>query len=288
MLVATHAPSMRARILDITPLHEVRAGSAVVWADDRLLVVQDDATSAFWIDPVTGVATRLILEGDGAPLSKADKPDYEAAFVGFGGTIYIVGSGSSPKRRRVARFDPWSAAGTAIEHFDCPRLFDALAAALGDTPNIEGAVLLQGTVRLFHRGAGGRPSATADVPLGALEGGPAAVRDVIRHDLGAVNGVALTFTDAAPIGRRDAILYLAVAEDTPNAIDDGPIVGAAVGVIEAGAARYALLEEPDGSPSLRKIEGVAIDAGSNRGFLVTDPDDPNCPAELCRFMIEGI
>src|SRR4051812_45026479 len=100
MIVATHDPALRARILDYRLLPGVRAGSAVVWVDDRLLVVQDDATSAAWVDPVTGAVLHLVLEGDGGPLKKAEKPDYEAAFIGFGGTIYIVGSGSAPRRRR--------------------------------------------------------------------------------------------------------------------------------------------------------------------------------------------
>src|SRR5512140_1587835 len=123
MILATRDPGLRARILDVTPLAGVRAGSAVVWADERLLVVQDDATSAAWVDPATGAVSLLVLEGDGGPLVKAERPDYEAAFVGFGGTIYIVGSGSAPRRRRVARFDPFGAAEGAIGHFDCGALF---------------------------------------------------------------------------------------------------------------------------------------------------------------------
>src|SRR5262245_24701230 len=118
MIIAAPDPRLRARILDVYPLPGVRAGSAVVWVDERLLVVQDDATSAAWVDPATGAVTLLVLEGDGGPLKKAEKPDYESAFVGFGGTIYIIGSGSAPRRRRVARVDPWGAAGSAVQHFD--------------------------------------------------------------------------------------------------------------------------------------------------------------------------
>jgi hypothetical protein len=83
------------------------------------------------------------------------------------------------------------------------------------------------------------------------------------------------------------MVYLAVAEDTPNAVDDGPIVGAAIGILAGGKARFALLEEPDGTPSLRKVEGIAVDLETRTTFLVTDPDDPGRPAELCRVELRG-
>ena len=81
--------------------------------------------------------------------------------------------------------------------------------------------------------------------------------------------------------------YLAVAEDTPNAIDDGPIVGAAVGVVAGSRARYARIAGPDGAPSVHKFEGIALDPGGRRGWLVTDPDDEDEPAQLCRLELAG-
>jgi hypothetical protein len=78
-----------------------------------------------------------------------------------------------------------------------------------------------------------------------------------------------------------------VAEDTPNAIDDGPIVGAAVGVIRPGRARYARIAGPEGSPSLHKFEGLALEADARSGWLVTDPDDEAEPAQLCRLELAG-
>lgn len=285
MINATLDPKLSARILSVHPIPGVRAGSAVVWSDERLLVVQDDVSSAAWVDPGTIAVELLRLEGDGGPRSKAEKLDFEAAFVAFGGTIYIVGSGSTAARRRVARVEPFDGSHSTVLVFDCEPLFDALEQALGETPNVEGAVVEKGQVRLFHRGSGGRPSATALVPLGALEGGEASVTELRRYDLGAVSGIALTFTDAAPCNAQ--AMYLAVAEDTPNAVDDGPITGAAVGLIDGDTARYALLLEPDGTPTTKKVEGVAFDARTKRGYLVTDSDDPESSAELCAFCFEG-
>jgi len=281
MVKARLDASLRAQIVDVTPLVGVRAGSAVVFCDGRLLLVQDDAHEAVWIDPRSRALEPVALEGRGERLPKAHKPDFEAAFVGPGRVITILGSGSAATRRRAARLEP----GGAIRYLDCGAVFDALAARIGALPNVEGAILLGDVLRLFHRGAGLVPSAVIDVPAAALEGGEVRVLSFAHHDLGRVGDVPLHFTDAASFGA--AALYLAVAEDTPNAIDDGPIAGAAVGLLHGDEARYAILAEPDGRPTARKVEGIAADPRSGETWLVTDPDDPARPAELCTVRLEG-
>lgn len=285
MITAKLDPQLRARITSTRPIPGVRAGSAVVWSEERLLVVQDDAASAAWVDPVTFAVELLRLEGDGGPRSKAEKLDLEAAFVAFGGTIYIVGSGSTPARRRIARVEPFAGSHSTVLVMECTPLYEALEQALGGMPNIEGAVLEGAKVRLFHRGCGADLSATLLVPLRALEAQEAEVSELQRYDLGTARGVPLTFTDAAPCGSRT--MYLAVAEDTPNAVDDGPIAGASVGLLDGESASYTLLLEPDGTPTTKKVEGVAFDPRTRTGYLVTDPDDPERAAELCAFSFEG-
>lgn len=120
--------------------------------------------------------------------------------------------------------------------------------------------------------------------------GSGPIVDEALHDLGWVLGptgepVALTFTDAARLG--DRLIYLAAAEDCEDAIADGPVVGAAIGVLEAEGGRYALLTEEDGSPSCRKIEGIALHPGGREAFVVTDPDDEHRASELCTVTLEG-
>jgi hypothetical protein len=70
-------------------------------------------------------------------------------------------------------------------------------------------------------------------------------------------------------------------------VDDGPITGAAVGVVRGEQGRWAPLLEPDGTPSRRKVEGVALDADGRGGWLVTDPDDAEARADLCRLDLDG-
>ncbi len=92
------------------------------------------------------------------------------------------------------------------------------------------------------------------------------------------------FTDAVAIGRNH-VCYLAVAEDTPDGIADGAIHGAAIGLIGPSGTRWDVINEADGSVSKRKAEGLALDAAGG-GWLLTDPDDPKQPAELCRLELK--
>ena len=278
---AVRDPALRARILDVTPLRFVRAGSALVATSGRLLVIQDDALAVAWVDPTTKAIEHVTLEGFGGPLAKAHKPDFEAAFVDRDGRVVILGSGSTPARCRAARLDP-ATYDARLE--DWTPLYDALGAALGVRPNVEGAVRTEGTLRLLHRGAGAAPSAVVTLALDdATHADPPL--EIAWHDLGAIDGVPLSFTDAEAVG--DTLVYLAAAEATASALDDGRVAGAAFGVLEGGRARFAVLEESDGAPSKRKVEGLAMARGGHEAFVVTDPDDATRPAELCRVELVG-
>ncbi len=283
MIRAERDPALRARIRTITPLPGVRAGSALIFTGGRLLVVQDDALAVAWVDPRTGAIEHVALEGDGGPLVKAKKPDFESAYLGRDGSITLLGSGSTAARYRAARLD--IAGGGAPRFLDCAPLFHAIGARLGAAPNLEGAVLVGERLHLFHRGSGDDLSAIVEVESAAIGAEAVTVLALTRCDLGTAAGVPLTFTDATGCG--DAMIYLAVAEDTPNAVDDGPIAGAAVGVLAGGSARFALLEEADGTLTKRKVEGIVVDRETRSTYLVTDPDDPERPAELCRVELEG-
>lgn len=278
-VIASRDARIGARIREVHALPGVRAGSALVRVGAQLLGIQDDAFAAAWIDPATRQTRVLTLRGRGEALPKAEKPDFEAAFA-HDGRVWVLGSGSRPNRCSIARID----LGTReAPLFNAAPLYGALERALGAVPNIEGAVPLADRLRLFHRGPGrGRDASfTIDVPLEALLGGAPRVLAIERYDLGTLGPIGLAFTDAVAIdGGR--VLFLAVAEDTPDGIADGPISGATIGILEGGTARLGPLLEADGGPCRRKVEGVALEADGRSGWLLTDPDDAARPAELCR------
>jgi hypothetical protein len=290
----------------------VRAASAVAPFGGGWLVVQDDATHAAWWRAGTVAAVRVTGPVDGLEVfgeaagTKHLKPDFEAACAvrveGADGVL-LLGSGSTPARMRaslVTGTGDGSAGAAAEPGFvvaDLAPVYRDVAAALGlraDQLNLEGACRLGDRLRWFQRGnlAAGVPSAGIDVDLGALlaavtgssgaAGGRVALGGVRRYDLGTVGGVALGVTDAVALdGGR--VLVSAAAEDTPNAVDDGPVVGAALALLDDGGV---LASVP--LPGAYKVEGLAVretTADGLRLLAVTDADDPAAASELLELRL---
>jgi hypothetical protein len=285
----------------------VRAASALAPLGDGWLVAQDDATHGAWrretADGRSVVPVRVLPPVEGLDVfseaagTKHLKPDFEAACevtVAGAPAVLLLGSGSTAARMRasVVRL---GAAGPEFTVVDLAPLYARVAEVLG-TPladlNLEGACRLGRTVRWFNRGnlTAGVPSASVDVDLtslvaAAVEGAdPAEVRvgSPRRYDLGDVDGVGLAVTDAValPDGR---VLLSAAAEDTPNAVDDGPVVGAALALVDGDdVLALAPLAAPDGT--VHKVEGLGLRGTTGSGvrlLAVVDADDPAVPsAEL--------
>lgn len=327
MITATHDLQLGARITNAVALHytsgadatierplAVRAGSSLARLGGRIVVAQDDAAflalldlATLRVDPVTlpaGADGRRIFEARQG--NKQFKYDFEACcVVAVGGEelLLVFGSGSTPRRERVAllRFVDHQPVVTIV---DAHALYAQLRAATdfaGSELNIEGVIFTGAVLRFFNRGNGDPHgqitpvNATCEIPWHALanlllNGGTTAMpapTTIVQYDLGAVASCALTFTDATIAA--GVVLYSAAAEASPNAIDDGPTTGAALGVIAANCtARYTLLTEANGSPSLRKVEGVLFDpARPTELLLVVDNDDPDAAADLCTVELRG-
>jgi hypothetical protein len=277
--VAMEDPALGARIVARHRLPGVSAGSVLLAVGSRLLAVQDDAFRVTWIDPESLALEAVMLRGDGAPLPKPVKPDFEAAVATPGGTIYVVGSGSLPTRCSIARLS-----GTGVSLYEHPRLYDCVAGALGlaGRPNVEGAAIAGDRLRLFQRGA---PSGCVELPLASLDGAAPVALAAFVLDLGALDGIPLGITDVATLGPGHCA-FVAAAEDTPDAIADGPVAGSVIGEWreQAGGAhrlRWTRL------PGASKVEGLVVDADRRGGWILTDADDAALESELCRIELAG-
>ncbi len=298
------------------PAH-VRAGSAVSWLGDRLAVVQDDARIIALVDSAGPRVDALLLPAgeDGVRVydeglgNKALKLDLEAVFTS-NGTLYAFGSGSSPKRESVVIVGPDDADPTdwSIHIIKAHSLYAALRADTffsGSELNIEGAAIFGETVRFFQRG-NGAPSgglqpvnATCDISVDAIlryledPSGldPPAITNVRQYDLGQLSGVRLTFSDATVLG--DGFIFLASAENSPDALRDGPVTGVVFGLLPAEphdpSPRWAQLVMENGEAFTGKAEGICLDpTNPGRAFIVTDRDDPTIPAEMCTVVLTGL
>ena len=293
----------------------VRAGSAVDWAGERLVVVQDDACILALTTPTGDEVEAFLLPGgengertySSQRGNKARKLDLEACLM-HEGRLYAFGSGSTSARERVVVVeglggDPASRKTNIVEASAFYAALRAEREFSGSEMNIEGTVLRGDRVWFFQRGNGAPKDglepvdASCEVSLDELlryledpeNSPPPAVESIRRYELGELDGVRLTFTDAAALGER--IVYLAVAEDSPDTYRDGPVTGVVVGVIdpanEGELPRWTRLLDADGKPYLGKAEGIVLHPKNpSRAFVVVDRDDPELPAELCLVELE--
>lgn len=285
----------------------VRAASGVARFGEGFLIAQDDATHAAWwhqtspaqrlrlLPPVeipTGELLDAFSEADG---TKKWKPDLEGACsieVAGRPAVLFLGSGSSENRTRgVLVSGP--TLEPSIRVLDLSELYTAVADALGLGPalgstllNIEGLCCRGDQLRLFNRGnsAAGLDSASVDVSLAAflsmMDGtGPTpAITQPLTYDLGTIGGIGLAITDALALPDGRIVLSVA-AEDTPNAIDDGPVVGAALALVVDDVVHAVTPLTVDGEP--QKVEGLALRsfaADAVELLAVVDSDDHTTPS----------
>ena len=278
----------------------VRAASAVAPLADGWLVAQDDATTAAWRRPSSVVPVRVLPPVDGLDVfseaagTKHLKPDFEAACgltVDGAPAVLLLGSGSTPARMR-ASLVRLGRGGPDFAVVALEPLYARVAAVLGVPVthlNLEGACRLGDRLRWFNRGnlSAGVPSASVDLDLAALTAALTGTGDLgavrpdrpLRYELGEVAGVGLAVTDAValPEGR---VLLSAAAEDTPNAVDDGPVVGTALALVHGDDLRaVAPLAGADGM--VHKVEGLGLLGTDPAGadlLAVVDADDPELPS----------
>jgi hypothetical protein len=286
---ASEDRSLTVRVIAETRLRSVTAGSALLRVGGSLLAIGDDAFRISRIALPTFAVTPLVLAGDGAPLAKVSKPDFEAAVLAADGVVHLLGSGSTENRCTFARVDLGAARAAFTQRPDVYRCVQE-ALALTVRANIEGAVASGARLRLLHRGAAGAPSAIVDVPLAVLDGAASVALGAQAFELGDLDGVGLGFTDAAAVA-DGRIVFVAAAEDAADAIVDGPVTGSVIGLIEqAGgraSARWARVAASDGGPWRYKVEGIALDDDVAGGWILTDADDPASATVLARIELRG-
>jgi hypothetical protein len=246
----------------------VRAASAIGIWNDELWIVQDDTG---FLARVRGDTVRSLALPRGpsgrrrfeARLgNKLDKLDLESCVID-GDELIAFGSGTIAMREHVVRVTRDGAVRIIHE----PRLYAQLRDAIGGPINIEGVALVGDELWFFHRG---NTSAT-DRPAIVRMDRAWQLRGALPIDLGAIDGVQFGFTDACAI--EGGVAFLASAEASANAIDDGRVLGNRFGIYDRAGLRVAPLTV-DGKP-----EGLAVRDGDH-AWITVDPDDPEIPTTL--------
>lgn len=300
----------------------VRAASGLAWQrtpEPRLLLAQDDTSYLVVLDGDARVQRALSLPHsvDGRKIfesrlgNKHHKLDLESCaslpeWAAGPGAVLVVGSGSLPARERMVlvttRAEPTSSISEDhVEVISLGPLYAALRALSdfsGSELNIEGAAVQGDVLVLANRGngaAGGDrlpTDALVSIELGPLmahlRGGPLPPLGTPRAlQLGLLDGVRLTLTDlcSTPGG---TLFFLAAAEASPNAVDDGEVVGTALGRIDADGVRLVQLRDEHDAPLLAKVEGLVWadpDGAGDEVLVVVDRDDPDRASECLRVRV---
>ena len=277
----------------------ISAASGVARRGDFVYVIGDDelGLGVFRLSKEAPGVLREALSGElsaNHDERKRTKPDLEALtllppFTGRPfGSILGLGSGSNQQRERG--FVWGLAADGSLEgeptELDLSPLYERLRESAPEL-NIEGASAIGEGLRLFHRGNTEQGlNIIAEVPLGDFlrdvqGGGRIECSDEVHtrsYDLGELDGVPLTFSDATPLD-DELIVFTASAEpgSDPHGAD-GEIRGSVVGMIDGdgGVQRLRTIDKK------WKVEGVyaSVDARVIDFLFVCDQDDPDVASPL--------
>jgi len=289
------------------PAH-VRAASAIRRRGTRLAIVQDDVNAIAVLDPSTNTARPLLLPADTTGTRMFDKAhdnkkrklDLEACVTLPDGRLVALGSGSSPYRERFVIIAADAAGSVRI--VEAGALYAELrvhAEGRGAELNIEGAVVHGDSVRLLQRGNGkhgGAPwNAILDLALEEfldwLEDpkGRLTIQRILDVDLGAIKGVPVGFSDAT-VTADGRMAFLACAEDSADALSDGPVLICRFGWLDAGDSAAVMTDvlDADGRPTRLKLEGIEASADGGPTFdVVADMDRPEVPSLIARLTVLG-
>ena len=274
------------------PAH-LSAASGVVRRADFVYVIGDDELHLGIFRVSSGEPGRLrrVLAGelpDGHGERSREKPDLEALtllppFEGHPhGALLGLGSGSGPKRDRgfVCALEADGSLAEEPREIDLAPAYKLLREHVAEL-NVEGAATMGDRLWLLQRGNSElgsnlvaelsleqvMRSLREDLTIDAHE-----LENLRAYDLGDIEGVELTFSDATPIAEQ-LLVFTASAE-----ADDGGIRGSVVGTLDLDGTvrRLRTIDRR------WKVEGVhaAIDTGVLDFTFVCDQDDPDTPSPL--------
>lgn len=288
---------------DETRRPHVASASGVVRRGDFVYVIGDELLSLgiFRVSSQEPGGLTKVLGGE-LPADdderKGEKPDLEALtavppFEGHPyGALFGLGSGSGPGRDRgfICAFAADGALDGEPREIDLSPLFDLLRGEV-EVLNLEGASVMGDRLWLLNRGNDpDGMNAVAELSLadvlnsfgGDLRIDPHELADIRRYELGELDGVELTFSDATPLG-GDVLAFTASAEAQGDDGPDGEIRGSVVGTIDLDGhvQRLRTIDRQ------YKVEGIdaRIDTGVMDFLFVCDQDDPDVASPLLSGMM---
>lgn len=184
-------------------------------------------------------------------IPKALKPDFEI-LCQHGDKLYILGSGSTPKRNLMIEFDLKTQKVFQKDLTKTYSLLKSISKTDDQNFNLEGAIFTGNEWLLFNRGNG----IDAKNGIFTIQGADLAkIRqaEFKLFKLPNIDRAESSFTDAVLV--KNEIFFIATAEDTKSTYADGEILGSFIGSINLQTLKLTFSNKISAT---HKFEGITL------------------------------
>ncbi|KDN54981.1 DUF6929 family protein [Flavobacterium seoulense] len=237
----------------------IGAASGLIYKDNSLFVIGDNSgfLYEYHIDS-QDLKRHPLIENPSENILKKEKPDFEA-LTHFQDSLYIFGSGSTPKRNAMVEFDLAQKKKTDTKNLT--NLYEVMQNFSSIKPedfNIEGVIFEGENWYFFNRGNGISNKNTL-FKLHAKKLDQEFSMTSIDYKLPKIKGVRTSFTDAVLVDNK--IYFLATAEDTQSTYHDGEVLGSIIGRIDIETMKIDFTKKISDS---HKFEGLTVYKNDNK------------------------
>ena len=226
-------------ILSWQVLEAVPSASGIVKFKEDFYVIGDNSPYLFHVDKSFNLLSKTLIYSSekvqGNIIPKIDKPDFEAMEMVSETRILIFGSGSKSPERDVYVLVELGKEIT-YKKYDISLFYQYLRdmkIMSGYELDIEGLAFYGDLLYLFNRGRNIIFSFSCNDFIEYCNTGTAfPIPRSSLFSLPKVNGLQAGFSGATAFKEKPYFIFTAAVEDTPNAYDDGDILGSFIGVIE--------------------------------------------------------
>ncbi|HLW33247.1 MAG TPA: hypothetical protein VKX40_13370 [Aequorivita sp.] len=291
---------MKIEILSSKIIDGVISASGLVKARDKYYVISDDAPFLYTLDDNYDVISQLPIFTIDASftsrIEKSEKPDFEALDIVDDNEIIAFGSGSkSPERDVFLRI--FIKGKKEIKTYQISEFYTHLKnleVMENRELNIEAVAYKDGQIFIFNRGQNVVFGFVFKELISYFEGNiPFPTPRTKLFQLPNIRGIRAGFSGATALKEHPYIIFTASVEDTPNAYDDGEVLGSFIGILKIEDDFISSEFQTVLFPTVEKlkVESVIIkqevELGETHIVVVTDDDYKDSLIIECKIWWES-
>lgn len=276
---------MKIEILSSKVIDGVISASGLVKAGNKYYVISDDAPYLYTLNSNYEVVDQhpiITLESPFlSRIEKAIKPDFEALDIVGDNEIIAFGSGSkSPERDVFLRI--FINGKAEVKEYQISEFYThlkQLKVMQNRELNIEAVAYKEGQLYLFNRGQNVVFKFFYEELISYFDGKISfPIPKTKLFHLPDISGIRAGFSGAIALKKHPYIIFTASVEDTPNAYDDGEVLGSFVGILNIGGDFFSSKIQTVLFPTVEKlkVESVVVKKEDVHGeayiVVVTDDD----------------